>query len=332
MVLYDLDKPVLCETYLQKALSLCQDVGDRDMTPFVWALLGHTAVLQGNLDDAIVCASEAVNILKAVGNVLLSSATLSYIIVGELFWQLGDYRQAEKCYQSAIAKVKNQDLTMESKISLCCIAMSQGDNSKARYLLDDLRQSIRGKEHSWNYTFLVRVYAELEWGMGNFSQAGIWLNELQKVIKASNYQRYNNFHKTSAELGFAKVALSKSDWEAAAEHIQCALNIQMEMPIYYRHLFEDKYAAVYLAAVFSLSLDKPDKAARLLGAANNSFQIYRLTFPLSRRQLIDQTIEDSRAALDGETFTTAWEEGKAMDLNEALAYALQVVEQIQTSI
>jgi hypothetical protein len=48
--------------------------------------------------------------------------------------------------------------------------------------------------------------------------------------------------------------------------------------------------------------------------------------------LIDQTIEDIRNALDEETFTTAWEAGKAMDLNEALAYALQVVEEIQTSI
>jgi tetratricopeptide (TPR) repeat protein len=300
------------------------------MTPLVWALLGHTAILQRDLDRAILCASEAIKILKAVGDDLLSSATLSYTEVGKLFWQLGDYHQAEKCYQSAIAKARNQGLTMESKIPLCCIAMSQGDYAKARYLLNDLRQSIRRKDYSWDYTFFVRVYAELEWGLGNFSQARMWLNELQKIVRASNYQRDNNYHKTSAELGLAKVALSKRDWEAAAEHIQFALNIQMKMPIFLEQSFEDKYAAVYLAAVFSSSMDQPDKAARLLGAANNSFQIYRLTFPLFRRQLIDQTIQDTRTALDKKTFTTAWEEGKAMNLNEALAYALEVMEEIQS--
>ena len=89
---------------------------------------------------------------------------------------------------------------------------------------------------------------------------------------------------------------------------------------------------MYLSAVIALAQGQQVQAAQLLGSTDRSYQSNRLTFPLFRRQLIDQTIEDTRAALDEETFTTAWEAGKAMDLSEALVYALEVVEEIQPSI
>ena len=42
------------------------------------------------------------------------------------------------------------------------------------------------------------------------------------------------------------------------------------------------------------------------------------------------TLVGAQTALGEETFNSAWEQGKAMDLNEALAYALEVMEAVQS--
>ena len=76
--------------------------------------------------------------------------------------------------------------------------------------------------------------------MGNYPQAEIWFADLEKMIAASKYPD-GNYHKPSAALGLAKLALTRKDWDAAAEHIKIALNIQIQMPIYFEDSFEDKY-------------------------------------------------------------------------------------------
>ena len=175
---------------------------------------------------------------------------------------------------------------------------------------------------------VVRILAELDSWTGNYAHADQWLAELEEIDATVNIDRMN-LHRTYLYNVLAKVAISKMNWHVAAEHVRSALNAQIQTPIWSDGLYEHKYAAVALAGVLASALGKPKKAARLLGTADRSYRLHRLTFPLFRRQLIDQTIEDTRNALDEATFTSAWEAGKAMDLNEALAYALEVVEKIQ---
>ena len=117
----------------------------------------------------------------------------------------------------------------------------------------------------------------------------------------------------------------------AAEHTISALKKQIQSPVSLFFFSEDEYAAVNLSAIIALAQGQAVKAARLLGSTDQFYQYYRPALPLFSRQLFDQTIEEAQTALGEETFTTAWEEGKAMDLKEALAYALEVVEEIQLS-
>jgi tetratricopeptide (TPR) repeat protein len=327
----DYDHP---EKHYQKAISLCEEIGDRELIPFLWASLGSAAYLQGKPEKAKSYVVEAVNILKDVENDLLASVFTSYAELGHLSWRMGEYCQAKKYYQSVINISKNQHLYIRSEIFLCCIAMSQGDYHKARVLLNNIYLSLREKRNFgriWFFPFVVRILAELESWTGNYAQADQWLTELKEIDATVNIDRMN-LHRAYLYTVLAKVAISKMNWYVAAEHVRSALNSQIQTPVWSDGLYEHKNGTVTLAGVLASALGKPEKAARLLGTADRSYRLHRLTFPLFRRQLIDQTIDDTRTALDEATFTTAWEEGKAMDLNEALAYALQVVEEIQTSI
>jgi predicted ATPase/DNA-binding SARP family transcriptional activator len=319
------------EKYYQKAIILCDEIGDREMIPFLWANMGNAAYWQGEPEKAKACIMEVINSLKDVENDLLASAFMSYELVGHLSWRMGEFCQAEKFYQSAINIAKNQRLYLESEIFHCCIAMSRGDYHKARVQLNNIYLSIHGRDFGRIYTFVVRILADLEWGTGNYAEADNWLTELQEMTVTENIDRMD-FNRTSLDIGRAKAAISKMNWYVATKHTISALKEHIQSPLSFRLLYEDKYTAVYLSAIIAFSQGQAVKAAQLLGSTDKSYRLCRLTFPLFRRQLIDQTIEDTRSALDEKTFTTAWEAGKAMDLNEALAYALQVVEEIQTSI
>ena len=326
----DYDHP---EKHYQKAISLCEEIGDRDMIPFLWASLGNVAYMQGEPEKAKTCVVEAVNILKDVENDLLSSVFKSYEELGHLSWRMGEYCQAEKYYQSVINIAKNQHLYARSEIFLGCIAMSRGDYHKARVLLNNIYLSLRERRdfgRIWFFPFVVRILAELESWTGNDTQADKWLTELNEIDAIVNIDKMN-LHRNYLYLVLAKVSISKRKWYVAAEHVRSALNFQIQTPVWSDGLYEHKYATVTLAGVLASTLGKPKKAARLLGTADRSYRLHRLTFPLFRRQLTDKAIEDTRRSLDEETFTTAWAGGVAMSLNEALTYALKVVEKLPGS-
>ena len=104
---YSMDNDDLAEKYYQKAIILCEEIGDRDMTPFLWTRMGHAAYKRGEPEKARAYAMEATNILKDVEDDLLAAVTYSYSHLGSLNWRMGDYPQAEKYYQSVINMAKN---------------------------------------------------------------------------------------------------------------------------------------------------------------------------------------------------------------------------------
>ena len=119
----------------------------------------------------------------------------------------------------------------------------------------------------------------------------------------------------------ARNALSEKRWSEAAQHLRKALELQDQSPFFTIGVLEDNYGGITLTAILAFSLGQPDMAARLFGAAHTSYQKYRLTFPLFRRQFIEQAMDATRAALNEADFKKAWEESMALDLQQALEYA-----------
>jgi hypothetical protein len=66
----------------------------------------------------------------------------------------------------------------------------------------------------------------------------------------------------------------------------------------------------------------PDRAARLLGAAQALRDTIRRRFSAGQARELDAEVALLRAALGGPAFAAAWAEGRAMSLEQAVAYAL----------
>jgi len=71
-------------------------------------------------------------------------------------------------------------------------------------------------------------------------------------------------------------------------------------------------------------LGKPTAAARLVGAVDALLGSFRTTGieRLSDRQLYDSILNQVRSELSAETFARLWQEGYAMDLEQAIEFAL----------
>jgi tetratricopeptide (TPR) repeat protein len=68
---------------------------------------------------------------------------------------------------------------------------------------------------------------------------------------------------------------------------------------------------------------RPERAARLFAAADALQESMRLRRSPSDQPDHDDAVAAVRSSLGGATFTTAWTEGRAMTLEQAVAYALE---------
>src|SRR6266568_6205067 len=84
-----------------------------------------------------------------------------------------------------------------------------------------------------------------------------------------------------------------------------------------------------LAEVASL-LGQPERAARLLGAVEALREVSGIRLSPLRRAEYDRTVEGIRAHLDQATFAQAWAQGRAMPLEQAIAYALETKDALST--
>jgi hypothetical protein len=70
------------------------------------------------------------------------------------------------------------------------------------------------------------------------------------------------------------------------------------------------------------ALGEPERAARLLGAAEVALERMGAFVEPTDQSELDRIIADLRALLDETTFQSAWEEGRKMTLEQAVAEAL----------
>jgi tetratricopeptide (TPR) repeat protein len=93
-----------------------------------------------------------------------------------------------------------------------------------------------------------------------------------------------------------------------------------------RELGDKKYSAMHLAAIAGpvAAQGHPEAAARLLGASEALMEALDIDMPASDWSTLDRSVEAVREQLDEATFDAAWAEGRAMSLEQAVSYTLEV--------
>jgi non-specific serine/threonine protein kinase len=103
----------------------------------------------------------------------------------------------------------------------------------------------------------------------------------------------------------------------AREHLTEAVTIARELADP-RVMIDGLEIFAYLA----LGVDRPDRAARLQGAAETLRETIGLPVSPSEHIFYDADVAAARAGLGDAAFNAAWGEGRALSMEQAVAYAL----------
>jgi hypothetical protein len=75
-------------------------------------------------------------------------------------------------------------------------------------------------------------------------------------------------------------------------------------------------------AFIAKAIEQPDKAARLLGAAEALRQKINVEMTPPEREEYEKEVADLKANMDGKEFASLWADGRSMEMDQAIELAL----------
>jgi predicted ATPase/DNA-binding SARP family transcriptional activator len=280
-------------TLYEQSLALGRELEDRRGIAASLTNLGLVAYVQGDYAAARAYHEQSLEIQRQIGDRQGIAGSLHNL--GSVAWSQGDYVAAQKLYEEALFTNRvlgNRAWESYNLGNLGNVADNQGDYAAARAYHE---QSL-----------------EIQRQIGDRKGIANSLN------------------------GLGKVAYEQGDYTAARAYSEQSLVIFRE--IGYRHgianslnAFAHLASAEAVAATDSTGTATTSShmadglrcAARLWGAAEALREELRAVLPPNEREEYERLVSQAREALGEEAFAAAWEAGRAMTWEEAIAYALQ---------
>ena len=165
--------------------------------------------------------------------------------------------------------------------------------------------------------YLINLGA-LNWEAGKLDQAAY---QFAEALRLSQELGQETYLEAEALLGTGRVCLALGEYGSAKTYLQEALEKKQD--------WESHNFLKYIEAIALLAACQQEKApradlelaARQLGATEALHLKWQLTRTPRERQDRERTIAAVRGTLGEDAFTKAWKEGKAMTLEQAIAYA-----------
>ncbi len=315
--------------------------------------------VRGYLTEGRECLKRVLEREGASGRTLARASALHE--AGTLAASQGDQVAARALFEEALAIRRDLSDTLGVGVSLHQLAnvmTRQGDYAAAQALLEESLARLREIGDRGNFAFSVNALGWIACLQGNYERGralhaealaifreikdrlgmAVSLNNLGCVARDQReYALARTLFEESLalyrELGhrggaagsldnLGKVALRQEDYASARSLCGEALRTVGEQGDR-RKSAESLGSLAALAAAQGGRRLGAERAARLHGAAEALREAIGAPLPLSERAGYERTVSDTRAALGEEAFAAAWGEGRAMTLEQAVAYALE---------
>jgi non-specific serine/threonine protein kinase len=278
--------------------------------------LGWLANQQGDLDRAEATAEEGLKLSAEAGLGEVVAADFQNVL-GDAARLRGDYERAAELLEKGLALHREAGDTRGIAWSLGNLANVSSDRGAYE----------RAKE-------LYEEGLTLSRGLGGSELLGAYLISLgDEYLLEGNLERATELNEEAAEMyrkrgrrGLLQIALDNLGWAALirGDH-QKAEALHVESLVLCREL-GDKLIGLEsiegLACVAGAG-GAAERAARLLGAAEALREAAGYQQATRTRALREPYVTAARTRTGEEAWTTAWEEGRSMSFEEAIAYALE---------
>ncbi|MFQ5874043.1 MAG: tetratricopeptide repeat protein, partial [Dehalococcoidia bacterium] len=270
---------------------------------------------QGDLGRAAELFEESLTLYQELGDKWGIADSLSNL--GVIVRQQGDLEQAVELFEESLAldqELGNKQGIAISLLSLGNVVVEQGNYERAAELFEEglaLSRELGDKRDiAASLTNLGGVAVE----QGDLG----WAAELFEESLALDQELGDKEGIASSLSGLGEVARHQGDLGQAVELFEESLTL-------YRELGDKRGSTECLEGLAGLTCARgqPERAARLFGAAEALCEAIGAPLSPADRADYDRDVSTVHAGLDEEAFAAAWAEGRAMTLEQAIAYALR---------
>lgn len=311
-----LNDTLMARSWLVESIEIARELGpySKDLYAISLGLLGYS-MIGSDISSAQSYCEEALTIGRQTDDQWIIANLLDYL--GNVYGAQGNYSAAQAASTESMIcflTMKNKWLSSRPLGNLGSISFRQGDYESARLYWEQALAVYREMGDKANTAFILSALANVSQIQGDLWHSMGLYEESLKIWRVIGDEV--SIAPLLVNLGF--VMLRQKNMEQATTLFTegLALNKKIEHPTQIFDCFIG-YAAL------AMSMEKPKLAAQLLGMAERVIPSGQKN-PVSDSQFTyDQLIEDIRAALGEEAYTAAYDTGKQMSLNEAVAYALK---------
>lgn len=301
-------------TMLHESLPISRELGDKGCIAHSLNNLGAMAYAQGDYGTAMALYEQSLSISRELGD--MRGVAFVRDCLGIVAFAQADYDAARALYEQSLAN--RRELGDKGGIAyalnnLGFVASNQGDYDAARRLYEqslEIRRELgdnAGIAHSLNYLGGVAT------DQGDHDAARKLFEQSLRL-----YRETGHFYIIHVLGNMGRVEREVGDYARAAALYQESLRLRQEMgdTLTIAQSLED-------FAALAREQGQYDRAARLLGAAVSLSASPGRPLPVGLEAELQCTIEAAHGAVGNEALAAAWEAGRAMTQEQAVAYALE---------
>ncbi len=276
---------------------------------------GAMTMYQGDLPQAQLLLEESIAIGREVGRAAKRTLALALALLAYGALLQGHLGAARELAEEGVRLFREVGEAWGTALALNHLGratLELGDPVAARPLLEESAALFRAGNMQ-RLALPLNTLGRVALRQGDDTGARAYCEEALAVARATGDELF--IAEALAELG--TVALHVGDFRQATALYQQSLALIWTRG--YRERIAEDLAG--LAAASSL-LGQPERAARLFGAVEALREVSGIRLSPLPRADYDRAVEGIRAHLDEATFAQAWEKGRAMPLEQAIAEAL----------
>ena len=242
--------------------------------------------------------------------------------LGDIARALGDYGQATALIEEAVHVV--QDLGDRSASAyllndLGLVAGSQGDYGRATQLYENALTVFRDVGDQFRTSDVLCNLGLVALAQEDYQHA---LEKFEEALAISEKVGYHYYTMAKAHYCMARAVQAQGDLVTARELVLKAIAIFQERSDL-ADAAEGVAQCLEACAILAIKENQMKRATCLFSVSEKLYPPLRFVMSAKQRGEHDQAITAAHATMGEETFAAAYEEGKKMTLDEAIAYALK---------
>jgi predicted ATPase/class 3 adenylate cyclase len=299
---------------MRAALAWALQQGEAEASLRMVGILHRLWLVRGYLSEGRRWASEALQKRDGASETVMAKALN---VAGILAWSQGDYVAARPFYGEALAIWRRQGDRQRiagALINMGILAREDGDFEKARSAYEEALAISRELGYWKVIAAALSNLGTLAMDRGDFAAARPLLEEALAADRASGDRwaialTLYNLGATTQEQG---------DFAAAR-------SLLLESLAMWRDMGERRGIAYALGelGIVAVQMGDHERAARLLGAAEAAREAMGIALTPTERAGYEPEAARVRAGLSQEAFEAAWNAGRAMTPEQAVAFALE---------